>query len=135
MSFTFPRTIRLSDTDAAGVVYFANVLAICHEAYEESLATAGIDLKTFVSNSETAIPIVHCSVDFFRPMFCGDQLLIELTTQQRSENEFEIAYSLVGTSSQEQLLAKAITRHVCINLRSRTRTELPEAIAQWLKRL
>ena len=45
MSFTYHRTIRFKDTDAAGVVYFANILAICNEAYEESLEASGIDFR------------------------------------------------------------------------------------------
>ena len=81
MTFTYTRTVRFKDTDAAGVVYFANVLAMCHEACEESLASSGINLKVFFSNSSVTIPIVHASVDFLRPMFCGDQLLINLITK------------------------------------------------------
>ncbi|MEM6398800.1 MAG: thioesterase family protein, partial [Cyanobacteria bacterium P01_D01_bin.116] len=64
MSFTYNRTIRFQDTDAAGVVYFANVLAICHEAYEASLESLGIDIKQFFTNSSTAFPIIHADVDF-----------------------------------------------------------------------
>ena len=45
MTFTYSRQIYLSDTDAAGVVYFAKGLEICHQAYEESLAEAGISLN------------------------------------------------------------------------------------------
>ena len=45
MSFAYSRTIHFADTDAAGVVYFARYLSICHEAYEEALAAAGIDMK------------------------------------------------------------------------------------------
>lgn len=132
MLFTHNYTIRLSDTDAAGVVYFANVLVICHQAYEESLAAGGINLKEFVSNSSTAIPIVHTEVDFFRPMFCGNKLLIRLMPQQLSETEFEVNYQIFTASSPEQQLAKALTRHVGIAPASRKRTHLPEAIIQWL---
>jgi 1,4-dihydroxy-2-naphthoyl-CoA hydrolase len=132
MPFTHNRTVRFQDTDAAGVVYFANVLSICHEAYEASLAASGINLKSFFNNPTAAIPIIHASVDFLRPMFCGDKLLIHLTPQQLGENKFEIAYQIVEASSSEQQLAKAITKHVCINPITRTRTQLPEAITQWL---
>ena len=132
MPFTHNRTVRFQDTDAAGVVYFANVLSICHEAYEASLAASGINLKSFFNNPTAAIPIIHASVDFLRPMFCGDKLLIHLTPQQLSENKFEIAYQIVAASSSEQQLAKAITKHVCINPITRTRTQLPEAITHWL---
>jgi len=132
MPFTHNRTVRFQDTDAAGVVYFANVLSICHEAYEASLAASGINLKSFFNNPTAAIPIIHASVDFLRPMFCGDNLLIHLTPQQLGENKFEIAYQIVEASSSEQQLAKAITKHVCINPITRTRTQLPEAITHWL---
>jgi 1,4-dihydroxy-2-naphthoyl-CoA hydrolase len=133
MTFSYLRTVRLSDTDAAGVVYFTNVLAMCHEAYEESLETAGIDLKVFVNNPTTAIPIIHGSVDFFRPMFCGDKLIIHLTPQQLNDREFEVTYQIVTAASLETGLAKAKTRHVCIHPTDRHRMKLPEKILQWLK--
>ncbi|NEP58196.1 MAG: acyl-CoA thioesterase [Symploca sp. SIO2G7] len=133
MPFTYKRTVYLADTDAAGVVYFANVLIMCHEAYETSLATAGIHLQDLLSDRSIAFPIVHSTVDFLRPMFCGDQLLINLNSQQLSDTEFKIAYQIVANSSTEQCLAKAITRHVCINPMSRKRIQLPEMIVQWLK--
>jgi 1,4-dihydroxy-2-naphthoyl-CoA hydrolase len=132
MSYTYNRTVRFQDTDAAGVVYFANVLSMCHEAYEASLAASGINLQSFFSNPVAAIPITYASVDFRRPMYCGDELLIHLMPQQLDDNKFEIAYQIVGASSSQQELAKAITRHICIEPTTRTRTQLPEAIIQWL---
>lgn len=134
MPFTYTRTVRFQDTDAAGVVYFANVLPMCHEAYEESLAASGINLKAFFSNPDVAIPIVHASVDFFRPMFCGDQVVIYLTPKHLSGNEFSTAYSIFAAPMAEQLLAKAITRNVCIDPVTRTRKELPDEMIQWLSR-
>lgn len=131
MSFTYHRTIRFSDTDAAGVVYFANVLSICHEAYEASLAASGINLQSFFNNSAVAIPIIHASVDLLRPMFCGDSIITLLTPQPLDEHKFEIAYQMVAASS-ENPLAKAMTRHVCIAPSTRKKIQLPEELAQWL---
>ncbi|WP_365939937.1 thioesterase family protein [Moorena sp. SIO3I8] len=132
ISFTYNRTVRFSDTDAAGVVYFANVLSICHEAYEASLDVSGINLKSFFTQPAVAIPIVHASVDFLGPMFCGDPLLIHVMPEQLSESKFEIAYQVVTASSSQQLLAKAITKHVCIDAMTRTKTPLPKEIVEWL---
>lgn len=132
MSFVFKRIIYFQDTDAAGVVYFTNILAMCHEAYEESLATSGINIKAFFSNPDVAIPIVHARVDFFRPMFCGDQIFIHLITEHLAEDKFEISYQIVAAT--DQLIAKATTRHVCINAISRIRQELSDEIIQWLQR-
>lgn len=131
MPFIYTRTIRFQDTDAAGVVYFANVLAMCHEAYEESLVASAINLKVFFSNSGVAVPIVHASVDFLRPMFCGEKVFIQLMPKQRSAEKFEIAYEVVAAA--EQLVAKAITRHICIEPVSRIKKELPDEMIQWLQ--
>lgn len=130
MAFTYTRTIRFQDTDAAGVVYFANVLAMCHEAYEESLAASGINLKVFFTNQSVAIPIVHASVDFLRPMFCGDLIFIHLNAEQIGSDKFEINYTIIALKQQ---VAKAITKHVCINPATRTRQQLPTEMMQWLQ--
>ncbi|WP_445635472.1 1,4-dihydroxy-2-naphthoyl-CoA hydrolase [Nostoc sp. DSM 114161] len=130
MAFTYNRTVRFQDTDAAGVVYFANVLGICHEAYEESLEASSINLKDFFNNPPMAFPIVHANVDFLRPMFVGDKLSINLIPQKLGVDKFEITYEInVG----EVIVAKAITRHVCINASSRVKQELPDEIIQWLE--
>lgn len=131
MSFIFKRIIYFQDTDAAGVVYFTNILAMCHEAYEESLATSGINLQAFFSNPDMAIPIVHASVDFFRPMFCGDKIFIQLIPKQLASEKFEIAYQILTVS--EQLIATAVTKHICIEPINRTRKAMPDEMIQWLQ--
>ena len=131
MPFIYHRTVHFCDTDAAGVVYFANVLSMCHEAYEASLAAFGIELQIFFNDPEAAIPIIHASADFFRPLYCGDSLQIHLSPQQLDENKFELSYQIFADPS-EQLMAKAITRHVCIDPKTRNKTPLPETMVQWL---
>ena len=136
MPFTYTRTVHFQDTDAAGVVYFANVLAMCHEAYEASLAASGINLKAFFSNPEVAFPIIHASVDFYRPMFAGDPLMIQLTPKQVAGDEFEIAYQVfvAGGEVAGRSAAKAVTKHVCIDAVSRTRKQLCEDLMQWMSK-
>lgn len=133
MPFTYKRTIRFQDTDAAGVVYFANVLAICHEAYEASLSLSNINLQLFFRNNDFAIPIVHASVDFLRPMFCGDRILINLSPNQLTPQKFEINYQI--TTSEKEIISKAITKHICIDTNTRTRKELPSEMVDWLQQL
>lgn len=130
MLFIYQRSVYFQDTDAAGVVYFAQVLAMCHEAYEASLAQSGINLKTFFSGAEGVIPITHASVDFFQPLFCGDRLAISLIPVQLKLSEFEIAYRVLRD---EQLVAQAVTRHVGINAVTRTRQDLSVNMVHWLE--
>jgi len=130
MVFTYYRIVHFQDTDAAGVVYFANVLGICHEAYEASLRASDINLKAFFTNPFLALPVVHASLDFMRPMYCGDNLIISLLPQKIGFAKFEIAYQI---TLDEVLVAKAITRHVCIEANTRNKQELPDEIINWLE--
>jgi 1,4-dihydroxy-2-naphthoyl-CoA hydrolase len=132
MPFTYYRTVRFQDTDAAGVVYFANVLKICHEAYEESLEASGINLKVFFLNPEIAYPIIHANVDFFKPISCGDKLEIRIITQKISPEKFEIMYEIF---IDDLILSKAMTRHACIDIISRQKRELPDDINGWIEAL
>ena len=125
MSFNYKYTIQFRDTDAAGVVYFANILSICHIAYEASLIASGIDLKLFVSNPEFAVPITHTSANFFKPLYCGDLITIELIPRSIDSCRFEITYQLGS--------ATVITKHVVIDPDTRKRKELPAIMINWLK--
>ena len=125
MSFIYEYTIQFRDTDAAGVVYFANILSICHVAYEASLIESGVDLKLFVNNPEFAVPITHASADFLKPLYCGDRITIELTPRSIDSCRFEITYQLGS--------ATAITKHVIINPSTRKRQELPGILTNWLE--
>ena len=133
MTFKYLRRVYLGDTDAAGVVYFAKGMEICHEAYEESLATSGISLKQMLREREIALPIVHAEIDFLSPLFCGDRITVILTSDRLSTNEFITNYQISPATNLERVLIKAQTRHVCINPQQRIRIDLPPQILQWLR--
>ena len=130
--FIYRRTVRFQDTDAAGVMYFANGLAIAHEAYEASLQSTGVDLRAFFEGLPVAVPIAHASVDFLRPIAVGDRLEIHLTPAQTRPTEFEIHYQIYLESTPDKPVLKALTRHVCIDAQTRTRQELPPILLTWL---
>ena len=129
-SNAYRRVIRFHETDAAGVVYFANILSLCHEAYEAALADAGIDVRTFFGGATLAVPVVHASVDFRRPLYCGDEVAIALTPHAPDSSNFEIHYRL--SNAEEKTVATALTRHVCIDSVSSQRQPLSSELAQWL---
>jgi 1,4-dihydroxy-2-naphthoyl-CoA hydrolase len=130
MKYRWDYQIQLRDTDAAGVVYFANFLTICHAAYEASLSTAGIDLRLLVGGAEVALPIIHASGDFKKPLYCGDRVQVFLTPSQINDNEFQIDYRLC--LEQQKVAGMVLTRHVAINLADRRRTNIPPQLQIWL---
>jgi 1,4-dihydroxy-2-naphthoyl-CoA hydrolase len=135
MSFEYSRTIRFHETDAAGVLYFANLLVICHEAYEASLESAGIPVRTFFSQqAAVALPIVQTNASFRQPLHCGDRVQIKLLPQQLTEHSFTIDYQVfLAPPSKVGLAGEANTRHVCINPINRDRQPLPQDLLIWLK--
>ena len=134
MPFVYQRPIRFQETDAAGVMYFANALNLCHEAYEESLRWAGIDLKMYFSGDPVAVPITHTRVDYRAPSFCGDMQVIELSPNPISESSFEISYKIMAAGESGRMLCQALTRHVCIQKSDRKPTPIPASLLQWMEK-
>lgn len=138
MSFAYTRKIYLQDTDAAGVTYFATMLKICHEAYEDSLAASGIHLQEFIKLRTIALPIVHAEVDFYQPVVCGDLVTVILVPHQLKPSEFELNYQILLSGQVEMhsstIVAQAKTCHVCIEPITRQRHDMPTTMIEWLRR-
>ena len=132
MAFEYSRRVYLGDTDAAGVVYFAKGLEICHEAYEESFAKSQISLKQMLAERKIALPVVHAEIDFLRPLFCGDRITVSLTTDLINSSEFTVNYQIFNVGNSDKILINAKTNHVSINPAKRIRINLPIAILNWL---
>jgi 1,4-dihydroxy-2-naphthoyl-CoA hydrolase len=137
MPFAYARTIHFSDTDAAGIVFFARYLAICHECYEEALAAAGVPLATFFSDQGVIVPIARSECSYLRPLACGEKIRVEVTPRRLSENSFSLEFVMwklpsPGSAAGEKRAAAARTEHVCIASATRERQALPPALAAWV---
>jgi 1,4-dihydroxy-2-naphthoyl-CoA hydrolase len=130
MEYRWDYQIQLRDTDAAGVVYFANFLTICHAAYEASLSAAGIDLRLLINGSDVALPIVHASGDFKQPLYCGDRIQVFLVPIRINESEFQVNYRLCLIDG--KVAATVLTKHVAIKVTDRQRTKLPSLVDAWI---
>jgi 1,4-dihydroxy-2-naphthoyl-CoA hydrolase len=132
MPFAYPRTVHFADTDAAGVVFFANYLAICHEAYEESLSAAGIDLKSFFADNGVVIPVAKSEAEFLRPLACGAKLAVSVQPKALSENSYEIRYEITRLGAPAKCAARIRTEHVCIDSATRARKPFPTVLSGWI---
>lgn len=132
MGFTYERNIHFADTDAAGVVFFARYLALAHEAYEESLARAGIRLQSVFADQGTLIPIRRCAADYLRPLLCGDRVAVALSARLISDDTFAVDYEVTRLDTRCKVAARISTEHVCITAATRERTPLPAAFRSWI---
>ena len=130
------RTVRFGDTDAAGVVHFHEMFRWCHETWEESLEKYGIVLleifPTTQINScqlDVALPIVHCEANYFKPLYVGDTITIELNPEKLDESSFVLRFKLVKNSED---IGSINIKHASINPITRERCTLSEQINMWL---
>ena len=81
--FRFPLRVYYEDTDAAGVVYYANYLKFMERARTEWLAALGFELATFEVAHGVIFVVQRADIEFRLPAKLGDSveatlLLIEL---------------------------------------------------------
>src|SRR4029450_10135177 len=122
-------TIRLADTDAAGVLYFASLLRIAHEAYEAWFESAGLPIATVIRDRSYALPIVHADADFKLPLALGDRVVVTVTVSELGDRSFTIAYGLEGPHG---VAGTARTVHVAIDRGEKRSIPLPGEVRQIL---
>ena len=133
MAFVYQRTIHFPDTDAAGVVFFPNYLAICHEAYEESLAASGISVRNFFAENTLIVPVSKSSAEYLRPLFCGDKIAVTVKPSLLTPDTYAIDFEMTRVEPKpSKPVAHVRTSHVCIRSDTRERTPLPTALAAWV---
>ena len=71
-TFTYKRRIAFHETDAAGVVYFANFFRLAEEAETHALASLG----SIVTRDGHLYPRVHAEADYLAPLRFFDEVSV-----------------------------------------------------------
>ena len=124
-------TVRLGQTDAAGVVYQAEYFRLLHEAYEDLLDRARFPLSAVLAAGRLALPVVRAEADFIAPIHLGDRLTIELRMAQLGARHFVLDYQV---KRGRQLVATARTVHVAVAVATDKPCALPAALVRALRR-
>lgn len=132
MPSTYDRILRFADTDAAGVVYFANYLSLCHEAYEQSLLAHGFRLQADCVRLGILVPVRRSEADYLRPLVAGETVTVSLTARLESADTFTISYELTKVEGRVKRVAVVKTTHVCLDAALRERRPLPGEFLTWL---
>jgi 1,4-dihydroxy-2-naphthoyl-CoA hydrolase len=127
--YRYETRIRLADTDAAGVLYFASLLRIAHEAYEAWFQDAGLPLSTVIGERPYALPVVHADVDFKLPLRVGDRVVVDLRVSELGERSYTIAYGIEGPHG---LAGSARTTHVALDRDAKRAIAIPAEVRQIL---
>ena len=77
----FRMRVYWEDTDAAGIVYYANYLRFIERARSELVREAGIDQPALRSEAGLTFQVRRCEVDYLAPARLDDVLDVETTIE------------------------------------------------------
>ena len=69
--------VHWEDTDAAGIVYYANYLRFIERARSDLVRGFGIDQAALLSQDGIAFQVRRCEVDYLAPARLDDELVVE----------------------------------------------------------
>jgi len=127
--FTYKTKIRLHDTDAAGIIFFANQFKIIHDAYEDLLEEHGWSFQRMLQKTNYFLPIVHAESDYLKPVRVGDKIEIAIKVGHIGNTSFSFEYTLKRGKT---LIGRAKTVHVTIDQKTRQKIALPTAMRRAL---
>ncbi|WP_353570181.1 tol-pal system-associated acyl-CoA thioesterase [Candidatus Albibeggiatoa sp. nov. BB20] len=80
--FNFPVRVYYEDTDAGGVVYYANYLKFLERARTEFLRHLGFEQTDLIQQHQQIIMVRNINVDYHKPALFND-MLTTLTTVKK----------------------------------------------------
>jgi len=94
--FELPVRVYYEDTDAQGVVYYANYFRFMERARTEWLEAMGIDHITLMNEDKRILVVTEAHAKFLVPARLGDSLIVTAT--------FEIEQNIYRESTERDLL-------------------------------
>ena len=124
--FETKTNIKLHDTDAAGMLFFANHFRIAHTAYEAFMKSIGCGLDYIIRASDYLILIAHSEADYKRGLFLGDNLSISLKADSIGQSSFTLSYTF--KNSDGNIVAEIQTVHVSVDKKTGNKIPLPDKL-------
>ena len=90
-AFTIPVRVYYEDTDAGGVVYYANYLKFCERARTEWLRTLGLSQQKLLDEQGLGFVVRSVQADYLAPARLDDALVVRtrVATLRRASLLFE----------------------------------------------
>lgn len=128
---TVPLQIRLEDTDAAQVVYFARFFNMAHEALENFMKSKGFPLSEILENRDYLTPMRHAHADYLRPLRWGEGVHVRICVVEAAlKSSMRTRYEFLN--AENELCCVVHLRHVAILKSNWKRRDFPEEILKLL---
>jgi acyl-CoA thioester hydrolase len=119
--------VYYEDTDAAGIVYYANYLRFAERARTEMLRCLGVGQRTLKDDHNLAFAVRAANVEYLAPARLDDLLELQQTCTAFSRVQLTIRQRVLDAETQ-RALADITVRVVVLDLGGRP-ARLPRAIA------
>ena len=128
-TFRWPVRVYYEDTDAGGIVYYANYLRFMERARSEWLRANGVDVAELADESRLMFTVREIHLDFLRVARLSDNLevSVSLTRVRRVSVELEQTVTLAG-----EVLCTAQVRLACVDVDSLKPKPIPDGIRKEL---
>jgi len=124
--------IHLRDTDATGVLYFAEQFRLALEAFEHFLKESGLSLNELIQKSSFLMPIVHAEGDYFAPLQVGDEIEIFPALSRLGTSSFTVSARFMKKGGE---VGKVSIVHVAVDKSSKRSIPIPEPLRKVLSKL
>jgi tol-pal system-associated acyl-CoA thioesterase len=129
---TFAFTVRVyyEDTDAGGVVYYANYLKFMERARTEWLAALGFPLAAFERTHGLLFVVHRVEIDFLRAASLNDALGVTVEVLDRGACRLTLRQAIRRAG---ETITDARVELVCIDAQSRKPRRMPPALGAALE--
>jgi acyl-CoA thioester hydrolase len=86
----FALTVYFEDTDAYGIVYYANYLKFMERARSDFIRAVGVDQAAELRSTGSAYAVVEVDIKYRRPARLGDDLLVVSNVEQVRASSVDI---------------------------------------------
>ena len=130
MSFEFPIRVYWEDTDAGGIVFYANYLKFFERARTEWLRSLGIGQRELRETSGGIFVVGETHVRYHRPARLDDELLVTASVQETGRASLIIAQQALLDGA---LLCEGTIRIGWVDAGSLKPARIPTTILEALK--
>ena len=124
-AFSIPIRVYIEDTDAGGIVFYANYLKYMERARTEWLRSFGIELDTWQEQLKTLFVVKAVNIEYASPARFNDQLTAGFELIKCKKASLQCRQSIMRQDNQ---LSTALVTLVCVN----ADTMAPQAIPKIL---
>jgi len=132
-AFVWQARVYWEDTDAGGIVYYANYLKFLERARSEWLRARGVSQRALALDPGIVFSVVSLEAQYRRPARLEDALAISCEPALNGGASIAFAQSFWRDSSDGELLLRATVRVACLDVHSLKPRRLPAVVVHTLR--